>query len=120
VSELLTEATTNKKVNKMALLGTWIDKASLQTLGGGAGVNFFQTVAHAVATIGAGGASTTPDTGIIVVRSVAAATAPGLPYWFGANASQATLGLAVGSVSQASAGIVTVDCFNLYFWNPIR
>jgi len=104
----------------MALLGTWIDKTSLQTLGGGAGVNFFQTVAHAVATIGSGGGSTIPDTGIVVVRSVAAATAPGLPYWFGANASIATLGLAVGSVSQASAGIVTVDCFNAYFWNPIR
>jgi len=104
----------------MALLGTWIDKASLQTLGGGAGVNFFQTVAHAVATIGAGGASTNPDTGIVVVRSVAAATAPGLPYWFGANASIATLGLAVGSVSQASAGIVTVDAFHIYFLSPIR
>ena len=104
----------------MALLGTWIDKASLQTLGGAAGGSFFQTVAHAVATIGSGGGSTNPDTGIIVVRSVQAATAPGLPYWFGANASIATLGLAVGSASGASAGLVTVDCYNLYFWSAIR
>jgi hypothetical protein len=105
----------------MALLGTWIDKASLQTLGGGAAGNFFQTVQHFVATIGSGpAASTTPETGIIVVRSVQSATAPGLPYWWGANASIATLGLAVGSASGASAGLVTVDCFNLYFWSAIR
>ena len=107
-------------VSEMALLGTWIDKASLQTLGGAAGVSFLQTAAHAVATIGSGGGSTIPDTAIIVVRSVQAATAPGLPYWVGANASISTLGLAVGSVSAASAGLVTVDAFHCYFWNPIR
>jgi hypothetical protein len=105
----------------MALLGTWIDKASLQTIGGGAGVNFFQTVQHFVATIGSGpAASTIPDTGIIVVRSVQAGTAPGLPYWFGANASIATLGLGVGSVSAVSAAIMALDCYNVYFLSPIR
>lgn len=105
----------------MALLGTWIDKASLQTIGGGAGVNFFQTVRHLVATIGSGPAgSTNPDTGIIVVRSVEAATAPGLPYYWGANASMATIGLGVGSVSNVSAGIMAVDVYNIYFHSPIR
>ena len=105
----------------MALLGTWIDKAALQTLGGGAGANFFQTVAHLVATIGSGpAASTNPDTGLVVIRSVQAGSVNGLPYWFGANASIATLGLAVGSGSAASAGLVTVDCYNIYFHSPIR
>lgn len=103
----------------MALLGTWIDKTSLQTLGGAAGANFFQTAAHLVGTLGLG-VSTNPDTGIVVLRSAQAQTAQGVPYWFGANASIATLGLAVGSAAAASAGIVAVDCFNIYFWNPIR
>lgn len=105
----------------MALLGTWIDKASLQTLGGAAAAILFQTVGHAVATIGSGfQGSTNPDTGIIVVRSVQAQTQAGLPFWFGANASIATLGLAVGSISAASQGLMAVDCFNLYFWSAIR
>ena len=105
----------------MALLGTWIDKTSLQTLGGGAGANFFQTVGHAVGTIGSGGVSTTPDTGIVVVRSLQTMTGVGVPYWFGANQSLATLGVAFGSgAPNASAPLVVVDCFNIYFWNPIR
>lgn len=104
----------------MALLSTWIDKTALQTLGGGAGANFFQTAAHQVGTIGFGG-PTNPDTGLIVVRSVQAMTGTGLPYWFGANASLATLGLAVGSSAfNASVGLVAVDCFNIYFHSIIR
>lgn len=105
----------------MALLGSWIDRTSLQTLGGAAGANFFQTCAHFVATIGSGpAASTNPDTGIIVIRSAQASSVPGVPYWFGANASIATIGLAVGSIAAASAGFSVVDVFNIYFWNPIR
>ncbi len=107
----------------MALLGTWIDKKSLQTIGGGGGVSeFYQTVPHFVATIGSGSVgSTTPDTGIIVVRSVQAATAPGLPFYWGANASIATIGLAIGSTAAISfAPMVAVDVYNVYFWNPIR
>ena len=101
----------------MALLGQLIDKTSLQTLGGAAGANFFQTVAHAVA--GSYGA-TNPDTGLIVARSIQAGSAAPSPYWFGANASLATLGLAVGSAAAASAPMVAVDCFNVFFWQPIR
>jgi len=105
----------------MALLGTWIDKTALQTLGGAAGANFFQTVGHAVATIGSGlVASTVPDTGIVVLRSMQGATAPGVPYWFGANASIATLGMAVGSVAAASAPVCVVDAYEIYFFSPIR
>lgn len=111
----------------MALLGTWIDKASLQTLGGAAaGVSSFQTVAHFVATIGSGKvASTTPETGIIVVRSVeglSQTNGPGLlPYWYGANASIATLGLAVlNTFTAGSVPIIAVDCFNTYFHSVIR
>jgi hypothetical protein len=107
----------------MALLGTWIDKASLQTIGGGGGVSeFFQTVRHFVATIGSGpAASTIPDTGIIVVRSVQSATAPGLPFYWGANASIATIGLAIGSTAAISfAPLVAVDVYNIYFHSPIR
>lgn len=112
----------------MALLGTWIDKTSLQTLGGANSAgNSFQTVAHFVGTIGSGlQASTNPDTGIIVVRSVqqVLATIPTaiLPFWFGANASIATLGLsALGTFTGGpTTPLVAVDVFNVYFWNPIR
>jgi hypothetical protein len=110
----------------MALLGTWIDKASLQTLGGSASAsNSFQTVAHFVATIGSGpAASTNPDTGLIVVRSVQGVVATNgaglLPYYFGANASIATLGLAVIGSAAPSIPLLAVDCYNVYFWNPIR
>jgi hypothetical protein len=111
----------------MALLGTWIDRTSAQTLGGSAGNNgSFQTVPHFVATIGSGpAASTNPDTGIIVIRSVQGslvATNPGvpIPYYFGANASIATLGLAIIGSAAPSIPIIAVDVFNVYFWNPIR
>ncbi len=103
----------------MALLGNWIDKGALQTIGGGAAANFFQTCAQQVGTIGFGG-PTIPDTGICVVRSVQAGSVPGQPYWFGANASIATLGLAAGSIGAASVGLVTVDCFNIYFHSIVR
>lgn len=106
----------------MALLGTFIDKKSLQTLGGGAGANFFQTIAHQVATNAASAlGSTNPDTGLVVVRSVEVLTGVGLPYYFGANASIATLGYAFGSgAPNASVGLCAVDCYNIYFHSPIR
>jgi hypothetical protein len=110
----------------MALLGTWIDRTSAQTLGGSAGNNgSFQTVAHFVATIGSGpAASTNPETGLIVIRSVqqVVATNPGvpIPYWFGANASIATLGLGIIGSAAPSIPLIAVDVFNLYFWSGIR
>lgn len=110
----------------MALLGSWIDKTSLQTLGGsGAAATLFQTVPHFVATIGSGPAgSTVPDTGILVVRTVqgVVATNPAglLPMWVGANASIATLGLAIVGSASPSIPLVWVDVYNIFFWNPIR
>ena len=110
----------------MALLGTWIDKTSAQTLGGAAGQStpFFQTVAHAVASNAGTGGSTNPDTGIVVLRSVqsgfATNAAPVNPFWFGANASIATIGLACLASAAPSVPICAVDVFNLYVLSPIR
>jgi hypothetical protein len=93
----------------MALLGKFMDVVTGATFaaGSGGGGTAYQTVQHSLGT--------TPDVVIPIPFSVGVGTLPRpSPFWAGANASIATIGLAASTLAGVEALAFTTLCWSVH------